>query len=76
MAELAPQSADGSYVRPSYGFRGQLGTADFPLEEGRYHMYVRRRETARRAREARRVLTVQCGGVLAMWATLARGATA
>jgi hypothetical protein len=40
MAELAPQSSDGSYVRPTYGFKGQLGTAEFPLEEGRYHMYV------------------------------------
>jgi len=40
MTELAPQSKDGSYVRPSYTFNGQLGSPPFPLEEGRYHVYV------------------------------------
>lgn len=38
MAELAPQSKDGGYVRPSYGFRGSIPTAEFPWEPGRYHM--------------------------------------
>jgi hypothetical protein len=46
MAELAPQSKDGGYVRPNYGFRGQVSTqggagVDFPWEAGRYHMCVR-----------------------------------
>ena len=40
MTELAPQSKDGSYVRPTYNFRGRLGTDEFPLVEGRYHVYV------------------------------------
>lgn len=45
MAELAPQSKDGGYVRPSYGFKGQISTtaaagAEFPWEAGRYHMCV------------------------------------
>ncbi|CAM9160868.1 unnamed protein product [Choristocarpus tenellus] len=40
MRELAPQSADGSYVRPSYDFRGWLGKGRFPAEEGRYHVYI------------------------------------
>ena len=40
MTELAPQSKDGSYVRPTYSFTGQLGSSSFPLEEGRYHLYV------------------------------------
>lgn len=47
MAELAPQSKEGGYVRPSYGVRGWIdttsATAEFPWEAGRYHMYVRRR---------------------------------
>ena len=41
LSELAPQSADGAYVRPA----PQLGTdaawpADLPLEPGRYHAYL------------------------------------
>ncbi|CAN0175843.1 unnamed protein product [Ascophyllum nodosum] len=40
MRELAPQSPDGSYVRPSYGFRGWIGRGRFPVEAGRYHVYV------------------------------------
>ena len=41
LSELAPQSADGAYVRPA----PQLGTdaawpADLPLESGRYHAYL------------------------------------
>ncbi|CAM9465537.1 unnamed protein product [Discosporangium mesarthrocarpum] len=40
MRELAPQTPDGSYIRPSYGFRGWIGRGDFPEEEGRYHVYV------------------------------------
>eukprot|EP00904_Undaria_pinnatifida_P012182 jgi/Undpi1/8094/HiC_scaffold_24.g10566.m1 len=40
MRELAPQSPDGSYVRPNYGFRGWIGRGIFPVEAGRYHVYV------------------------------------
>eukprot|EP00903_Cladosiphon_okamuranus_P014643 g13578.t1 len=40
MRELAPQTPDGSYVRPNYGFRGWIGRGMFPLEAGRYHIYV------------------------------------
>eukprot|EP00752_Nemacystus_decipiens_P011878 g10533.t1 len=40
MRELAPQSPEGSYVRPSYGFRGWIGRGMFPQEVGRYHIYV------------------------------------
>lgn len=40
MAELAPQSKDGGYVRPHYGFRSfpLPGHQELPLEAGRYHM--------------------------------------
>jgi len=40
MRELAPQSKDGDYVRPSYGFTGEIGTAAFPEEPNRYHLYA------------------------------------
>ena len=31
MQELAPQSDDGDYVRPSYTFNGRIGDAEFPV---------------------------------------------
>lgn len=34
MTELAPQSKDGSYKRPSYGFNGKIGDAKFPVSTG------------------------------------------
>lgn len=40
MTELAPQSKDGTYQRPSYSFQGRVGSPEFPLEPGRYHLYV------------------------------------
>jgi len=40
MAELAPQDKSGAYVRPSYNFQGEIGTAEFIDEPGRYHIYV------------------------------------
>ena len=40
MRELAPQAPDGSYQRPTYGFRGQVGEPGLPAESGRYHLYV------------------------------------
>ncbi|KAL6755645.1 putative glutathione S-transferase [Haematococcus lacustris] len=38
--ELAPQSKDGAYKRPSYKFTGRIGTPEFPAESGRYHVYL------------------------------------
>ncbi|CAM9768445.1 unnamed protein product [Phaeothamnion confervicola] len=40
MRELAPQSSDGGYVRPTYGFRGTIGSPEFPADSGRYHVYL------------------------------------
>jgi len=40
MQELAPQSKDGEYSRPSYGLRGTIGSPDFPVEAGRYAVFV------------------------------------
>lgn len=40
MKELAPQTADGSYSRPSYSFQARIGDPNFPAEAGRYHIYV------------------------------------
>lgn len=40
MRELAPQDAEGAYVRPTYSFEGVLGSPDFPLETGRYRLYL------------------------------------
>ena len=31
MKELAPQTADGSYSRPSYDFQARIGDANFPV---------------------------------------------
>ena len=31
MQELAPQTKDGSYARPSYKFKGALGSTEFPV---------------------------------------------
>ena len=39
-AAPAVQSKDGTYQRPSYSFKDQLGSPGFPLEKGRYHLYV------------------------------------
>ncbi|KAG5190417.1 glutathione S-transferase [Tribonema minus] len=40
MAELAPQDPTGAYVRPSYDFKGVIGSPQFPAEPGRYHVYL------------------------------------
>mmetsp|Transcript_5211 Transcript_5211/g.13129 ORF Transcript_5211/g.13129 Transcript_5211/m.13129 type:complete len:401 (+) Transcript_5211:34-1236(+) len=43
MRELAPQSEDGSYVRPKYTFQQTISSdpgAKFPDEAGRYHLYA------------------------------------
>jgi putative glutathione S-transferase len=40
MRELAPQSSDGGYQRPSYGFQGFIGSSEFPVEAGRYFLYL------------------------------------
>lgn len=43
MRELAPQSKDGSYVRPKYTFQERISNqagANFPDEPGRYHLYA------------------------------------
>lgn len=40
MKELAPQTADGSYSRPAYDFQARIGDSNFPVESGRYHVYV------------------------------------
>ncbi|KAK9809858.1 hypothetical protein WJX72_000438 [[Myrmecia] bisecta] len=40
MRELAPQTADGSYSRPTATFTSRIGSAGFPAESGRYHLYV------------------------------------
>ena len=31
MKELAPQTADGSYSRPSYDFQARIGDPQFPV---------------------------------------------
>ena len=31
MQELAPQSKDGDYVRPSYSFNSAIGDPEFPV---------------------------------------------
>ena len=36
MRELAPQSKDGAYVRPSYAFTNEIGGDKFPDEAGRW----------------------------------------
>lgn len=40
MRELAPQSKDGEFARPSYAFAASIGDPGFPVESGRYHLYV------------------------------------
>jgi putative glutathione S-transferase len=40
MSELAPQDKSGSYLRPEYLFQGRIGTAEFPDESGRYHLFL------------------------------------
>ena len=44
MTELAPRDkTTGDYKRPTYGFDNAISledTADFPVEPGRYHLYV------------------------------------
>jgi glutathionyl-hydroquinone reductase len=40
MTELAPQDRQGNYQRPQYGFHNTLNSINFPLEAGRYHVYV------------------------------------
>eukprot|EP00798_Chlamydomonas_sp_ICE-L_P000006 gene6-12814_t len=38
--ELAPQDKSGTYVRQSYSFTNKIGSAEFPVESGRYHLYM------------------------------------
>jgi putative glutathione S-transferase len=40
MTELAPQDQRGNYQRPKYGFGGTIGSREFPIESGRYHVYT------------------------------------
>lgn len=40
MNELAPQSKDGAYKRPGYAFNGRVGSFEFPVEAGRYVLYL------------------------------------
>lgn len=40
MTELAPQDQTGNYQRPTYSFGNTLGSQQFPIEAGRYHVYV------------------------------------
>jgi hypothetical protein len=40
MAELAPQDKTGTYQRPKYSFGGTIGSTQFPVEAGRYHLYL------------------------------------
>ncbi|MHA7876375.1 glutathione S-transferase C-terminal domain-containing protein [Roseivivax sp.] len=38
--DAAARRAKGEFVRGRSGFRGQLGSAEFPAEPGRYHLFV------------------------------------
>lgn len=40
MKELAPQTADGSYSRPSYDFQARIGDADFPVGSRLLYYFV------------------------------------
>ena len=40
MTELAPQDKTGTYQRPNYNFGGSIGTNKFPIEAGRYQLYL------------------------------------
>ena len=33
MKELAPQTKDGSYARPTYNLKGVLGSPEFPVSQ-------------------------------------------
>ncbi|KAF6254341.1 putative glutathione S-transferase [Scenedesmus sp. NREL 46B-D3] len=38
--ELAPQDSGGGYTRPANAFNERIGSPRFPVESGRYHLYV------------------------------------
>ena len=40
MTELAPQDKTGNYQRPKYSFGSTIGSTQFPIQGGRYHVYV------------------------------------
>lgn len=40
MTELAPQDQTGNYQRPKYSFGNTIGSRQYPIEAGRYHVYV------------------------------------
>jgi putative glutathione S-transferase len=40
MTELAPQSKDGTYERPTYQTKGWIGLDEFSDEHDRYHLYL------------------------------------
>jgi glutathionyl-hydroquinone reductase len=40
MRELAPQSKEGDYKRPTYSFKHKIGDPDFPAENDRYILYL------------------------------------
>ena len=40
MKELAPQTADGSYSRPSYDFQARIGDANFPVSQASQWPYL------------------------------------
>ncbi|KAH7618740.1 hypothetical protein Ndes2526B_g05660 [Nannochloris sp. 'desiccata'] len=40
MRELAPQSKDGDYKRPTYSFQHKIGDPEFPAENDRYVLYL------------------------------------
>ncbi len=60
MTELAPQDEKGSYKRPSYSFGGAIGDKNFPIEPGRYHLYVGNPCPVRRARRIVVLLRFSC----------------
>ncbi len=33
MKELAPQTKDGSYARPTYNLKGVIGSPEFPVSQ-------------------------------------------
>ena len=38
MKELAPQTKDGSYARPTYNLKGVIGSPDFPVSSVPYSL--------------------------------------
>jgi putative glutathione S-transferase len=38
--QLAPQTKDGAYARPSYNVNEQIGSNSFPIAAGQYHLYT------------------------------------